>query len=274
MKRHLFMLLLALLPALLSACGAKAGASEPQTVIDWSQISGAAGSEAAADKPSADKPQQDTALSATVDNAAADNAATDNAATDDTKPQTTTPADNGLSEPYRQLYAQAVTENTDPVSFSLIYLDNDDIPELVVTDNYYGATSIYTVKDGAVSCMVDALFTVELTYFERGSVIAAFARWNGGGDEGGYGQYYYQTDADNTVTDDTMPLLSFDYNAVYDEDGNYTGEGVTRYFRMGEEVDAAAYQEALAGFGITEDSDRLCAENSMTKEELLRALNP
>ena len=42
------------------------------------------------------------------------------------------------SSPYRQIYAPIVDAQTDNALFSFIYLDDDDIPELVVYDIYYG----------------------------------------------------------------------------------------------------------------------------------------
>lgn len=235
MKRiSLFIPLITLLPALLSACG-QTDAARPQTV-EWNEISGAETAPASGET------------------------------------DTPAPADSAAHDTYRQIYTQAVSENTDPVSFSLIYLDNDDIPELVVFDGYYSAYSIYTVKDGALFCMVDFFSTVELTYFERSKTIAGFARWNGGGDEGGYGRYYYTVSADAVVTDDTAPALSYDYNAVYDESGNYTGEGITRYFCMGEETDEAAFQEKLDAWGVTENGGAV--PDFFEKEEILALLNP
>lgn len=254
MKRiSLFILLISLLPALLSACGQTDAA--PSQTVEWNDIAGS-DSEAAPENPAnATQPQS-----------------TDNIAPPADETDAPTPADSDSGDVYRKVYAQAVSENTDPVSFSLIYLDNDDIPELVVFDGYYSAYSIYTVKDGALFCMVDFFSTVELTYFERGKTIAGFARWNGGGDEGGYGRYYYTVSTDAVITDDTAPALSYDYNAVYDEAGNYTGEGITRYFCMGEETDEAAFQEKLSAWGITENDDAV--PDFFEKEEMLALLNP
>ncbi len=259
MKRTLFITIFCLFPMLLSACGAASGngtgTAEPPPVINWSEISGAANSTSEA----AETPQ------ATVEEAVPP------APESETQPPAAE-AVEASPDPYRTIYTQAVTENTDPVSFSLIYLDNDDIPELIVYDGYYGAYSIYTVKDNALFCIADAFSTVEMTYFERSGIIVAFARWNGGGDEGGYGRYYYQVSTDNTITDDTMPVLSYDYNAIYDEAGNYTGEGITRYYHMGEELEEAAYQEILAGFGITDEYGDIVPESFLGKEEMLAVL--
>lgn len=74
---------------------------------------------------------------------------------------------------------------------------------------------------------------MELTCFERSGFIAEFSCWNGGGDEGGYGQYFYQVSGDRTLTDEDQPILGFSYNAVYDDEGIYTGTGVTENSKAG-----------------------------------------
>lgn len=184
--------------------------------------------------------------------------------------ETPAPAAEEGNHTYKEIYAQAVSE-TGSAMFSLIYLDNDDIPELVVScDESY---SIYTVKDNAIFCMADSLTTVELTYFERTGILCGFDRWNGGGDEGGYGHYYYQTSKDGTLTNDATPILNDTYNAVYDEEGNYTGEGIENYYYMRQETDAASYKEMQSSLGITEDGEKLCLENALGKEEMLAALS-
>lgn len=196
------------------------------------------------------------------------------------EPEATVQPDGGAETPapapeegnltYKEIYAQAVSE-TDSAMFSLIYLDNDDIPELVVSsDESY---SIYTVKENAIFCVADSLTTVELTYFERTGIVCGFDRWNGGGDEGGYGEYYYQTSKDGTLANDAAPILSFDYNAVYDEEGNYTGTGIVNYYYMRQEIDEASYKEMQSSLGITADGKRLCLENALGKEEMLAALS-
>ena len=127
---------------------------------------------------------------------------------------------------YSSIYAQIAADNTsDSVKYALIYLDNDTIPELVVYDAGYDTYSLYTIKDESAFCMLDSFTTVELSYFEQTGIICSFTRWNGGGDEGGYGFSYYQTGSDKTLTDLSEPILSDTYNAVYNDNGEFTGEG-------------------------------------------------
>lgn len=170
------------------------------------------------------------------------------------------------------VYQKTVEESSTGMVFSLINLDGDEIPELVAGDRGNDRYFIYTIKDGTVFCLVDSMTTVELTYFEGSGIIAAFARWNGGGDEGGYGRQYYQTSAEKTLTDEDIPILSYSYNAVYDEAGVYTGKGVTDYFSIGQGTDESAYNGILETLGITEDKDRLCLENAVVAEEMLDIL--
>ncbi len=172
------------------------------------------------------------------------------------------------SSPYRQIYAPIVDAQTDNALFSFIYLDDDDIPELVVCDMYYGWYSIYTIKEDSPFCLVDSMNTVEMTYFKQTGIISSFARWNGGGDEGGYGKSYYQISKSETLTDDSIPLLQFSYNAIYDENGTYTGEGNTEYYYMGENTDETFYQEMLASLKAVEDRETVCLENAFEAEEM------
>lgn len=253
---------------LLSACSSvKGGDSQVSRPEDLVEIFGSAGSETAQDE------NKDGSTSSDVLDSAAEGDKTQ-------EPEATVQPDGGAETPapapeegnltYKEIYAQAVSE-TDSAMFSLIYLDNDDIPELVVScDESY---SIYTVKDNTIFCMADSLTTVELTYFERTGIVCGFDRWNGGGDEGGYGEYYYQTSKDGTLANDAAPILSFDYNAVYDEEGNYTGTGIVNYYYMRQEIDEASYKEMQSSLGITADGKRLCLENALGKEEMLAALS-
>jgi len=169
-------------------------------------------------------------------------------------------------------YQKTVEESDAGMVFSLIDLDGDKIPELAAGDRGNDRYSIYTIKDGAVFCLVNSMTTAELTYFEGSGIIAAFESWNGGGDEGGYGRQYYQTSADKELTDDDIPLLSYSYNAVYDEEGTYTGKGATDYFYMGQETDESTYFEILKMLGIADEGGRLCLENAVLAEDMLNIL--
>lgn len=188
--------------------------------------------------------------------------------------QASVPATDAQPYVYQKVYAQTVTENTDENTlFSLILLDNDDIPELVVYDSYDLTYSIYTVQGDALFCLADALATVELTYFEQTGILCEFARWNGGGDEGGYGRSYYRTANDRTLSDSDIPELNYVYNAVYDEEGVYTGEGITKYFSMSEEMDEASYERLAENLGIADSEEKACSENALGKEEILTFLS-
>lgn len=179
--------------------------------------------------------------------------------------------DGEASATYREIYKQIITEKEgDAVSFSLIYLNDDDIPELAVCDRGYDTYSIYTVKGGEAFCMVDAMATVEMEYFERSGIVSTFARWNGGGDEGGYGWYYYQVSMDKTIVDGDLPILHDTYDAVNDEEGNWTGTGITKYYHMDQETDEDAYQQKQKELGIKEGNG--IPVNGIEKKEILNQL--
>ena len=60
--------------------------------------------------------------------------------------------------------------------------------------------------------------------------------------------------AECSKDDDSIPLLQFSYNAIYDENGTYTGEGNTEYYYMGENTDETFYQEMLASLKASSSS--------------------
>ena len=184
------------------------------------------------------------------------------------------PDANEQARTYREIYQQAVADSVGEAKvFSLIYLDGDDIPELVVLDREFDSYSIYTVKDDTLFCMLELMTAVEMNYFERSGTFYTFARWNGGGDEGGYGRSYFQVSAEKTITEETGAVLNDAYNALYDADGSFTGQGVTDYYYMGELTDETTYRELLGSLGVTEDGGKSCAENAVGKEEMLAQLS-
>ena len=176
-----------------------------------------------------------------------------------------------------QVYVPVITENDiESPRFSFIYLDEDDIPELVVLDRTWDKYSIYTVKDGNIKCLVDSMTTVEMSYYEHKNIVSAFYRSNGGGDEGEYTITYYQLNQYPTaLTDDTVPSFTFSYQAVYDENGDWTGDGINKYYKLREEIDKTAYDRFFVDLDISWMDDTSCfSENglSFTKEEILAYL--
>ena len=162
-------------------------------------------------------------------------------------------------------------------AFSLIFLDSDTIPELVVLDRYLDQYSVYTIKKDSAICLIDSLTTVEMSYFEKENIISAFFRWNGGGDEGGYANRYYQLDQySEPLTDDFVPSFEFTYNAVYDINGEWTGEGITEYYKKGERIDETAYNQIFVDFNISQNDDVSCSSENVqhfTRDEILEYLS-
>ena len=181
------------------------------------------------------------------------------------KPEETAPTGD-----YREIYEWIVEKDEgDSLLFSQSYLDEDDIPELVVWNYDDDTYSVFTVKDGKSFCLIDSMAATELDYYEYSGIVASFASWNGGGDEGGYGWSYYQISGDRTLTSDDEPTLSFSYDAVNDEEGNWTGEGVTQYYHLGQEIDEATYRQMADELGIVEENRKDLRRNSYYKPEIL-----
>ncbi len=187
---------------------------------------------------------------------------------------------DGLSEHKINIQAYLpVIANIDieDAAFSLIFLDSDTIPELVVLDRYLDQYSVYTIKKDSAICLIDSLTTVEMSYFEKENIISAFFRWNGGGDEGGYANRYYQLDQySEPLTDDFVPSFEFTYNAVYDINGEWTGEGITEYYKRGERIDETAYNQIFVDFNISQNDAVSCSSENIqhfTRDEILEYLS-
>ena len=187
---------------------------------------------------------------------------------------------DGLSEHKINIQAYLpVIANIDieDAAFSLIFLDSDTIPELVVLDRYLDQYSVYTIKEDSAICLIDSLTTVEMSYFEKENIISAFFRWNGGGDEGGYANRYYKLDQySEPLTDDFVPSFEFTYNAVYDINGEWTGEGITEYYKKGERIDETAYNQIFVDFNISQNDAVSCSSENIqhfTRDEILEYLS-
>lgn len=187
---------------------------------------------------------------------------------------------SNLSEPKIDIQAYLpiiVNNNVEDAMFSLIFLDNDTIPELVVLDRYWDKYSVYTIKNDTAVCLVDSITTVEMSYFEKKNTVCTFSRWNGGGDEGGYTNRYYQLEQySEPIADDFMPSFEFTYNAVYDINGEWTGEGITEYYEKGNKIDETTYNQIFDDFNISQNDEMSCfSENTrrFTKDEMITYLN-
>ncbi len=173
-----------------------------------------------------------------------------------------------------QAYLPVVANNdAEDVMFSLIFLDNDTIPELVAFDQYGDKYSVYTIKNGSAVCLVDSITTVEMSYFEKKNILSAFFRWNGGGNEGGYANRYYQMGQySETLTGDFIPSFELVYHAVYDTNGEWAGEGITEYYENGKKIDETAYHQIFDDFNILQDDGVSCFSERtqhFTKDEMI-----
>lgn len=136
---------------------------------------------------------------------------------------------------------------------------------------------MYTIRDNSAECLIDAMTTVEMTYYERKNIISTFFRWNGGGDKGGYASKYYQLDQHSeSLTDNSIPSFEFYYNSIYDENGNWTGDGITEYYENGKKIDKTTYNQVFVDLGFSQSGDISCfseRNSCFSKEELLVYLN-
>ena len=66
---------------------------------------------------------------------------------------------------WKQLYINMIEDDIDPNTFSLVKVDNDDIPELVFTGSAVGGTKIAWVKDGELE--IQTIGYGEFQYYEK-----------------------------------------------------------------------------------------------------------
>lgn len=131
---------------------------------------------------------------------------------------------DGLSEHKINIQAYLpVIANIDieDAAFSLIFLDSDTIPGLVVLDRYLDQYS-------------------------------------------------------EPLTDDFVPSFEFTYNAVYDINGEWTGEGITEYYKKGERIDETAYNQIFVDFNISQNDAVSCSSENVqhfTRDEILEYLS-
>ena len=251
MKRKLRIGILSITAIMLSACGVKneTEAVDLTETDDEMPAEEEADAEAEADTASDVEENAEAVLSSDVE-------------------ETEIPEENAPTGNYHEIYEWIVEKaEGEHIHCSLIYLDEDDIPELVVWDFDDGKYSVYTVKDEKPFCLIDSMPAV--SYYEYSGIVAAFTSWNGGGDEGGYSWSYHQISGDKTLTSDDEPILSYEYNAVNDEEENWTGEGITQYYHLGQEIDEETYLQMADELGIVEEYREGCWYNSHDKPEML-----
>ena len=154
----------------------------------------------------------------------------------------------------QQVYLPIVESAEETDEFAFIFFDSDAIPELLVdSDRQY---AIYTIKDEAAYCMVQKNTSVAEEIYEGRGLVSSFARWRGGGDEGSYAVYFYQTGIDmNPIVDDCEATLYFTYDAIYDEEGKYTGDAVKKCYYLGEEVQEKTYEQVIEEWKINRGSE-------------------
>ena len=132
---------------------------------------------------------------------------------------------SALDDSWKQIYVDFIENDMDDIlgdydldwftnwSFGFIYVNDDTIPELVISAGYEaGGNVILTIANG----QVDYIITSRLGFYydEKGDYLV-----NSDGHMGYYFDNVYTIDEDGFEF-----LLGGVYNDVYDEDYNYTGE--------------------------------------------------
>ncbi|MBO4775653.1 MAG: hypothetical protein J5515_03470 [Lachnospiraceae bacterium] len=154
---------------------------------------------------------------------------------------------SALDDSWKQIYVDFIENDMDDIlgdydldwftnwSFGFIYVNDDTIPELVISAGYEaGGNVILTIANGHV----DYIITSRLGFYydEKGDYLV-----NSDGHMGYYFDDVYTIDEDGFVF-----LKAGVYNDVYDEDYNYTGE--MEYFLDDEEVSEEEYRETIDSY--------------------------
>lgn len=153
--------------------------------------------------------------------------------------ETPDPQDVFDGEAFAAAYAEQLeilySDKSNMYSYSLIYVDEDEIPELVVKGNMADGHNILTYHEGKVDVLW--LNRENFTYLERGNLLC-----NSDGVSGVYADDVY------TIREGKWERLAGGTSEMLWEDGpvqDENGEYVFQYSWNGEDVDQAAYQERL-----------------------------
>ncbi len=153
------------------------------------------------------------------------------------------------------------TDNQANQYYALILFDNDNKPELAVSEDDY--LSVYSIdEEGVIHTLISGLYSIAPAYYERKGIVEEWSRWNGGGDEGSYASSYYIVTKTNPYEEGRTSDFGYEYNAVYDEDGNWTGTGIISYNENGSSITEEEYKVIFERYQISEWSD-----NAEEKEE-------
>lgn len=170
------------------------------------------------------------------------------------------PIAQGIDAEHREIYRQLITEYGDEDIFSLVYLDDDDIPELLINEQepyygrYYVIYTIYTITGDHPFCMVDHCYfgnLESLSFYERCGILGSFDRWNNGLS---HSRHYYQVSHDQTITEDTRPILYYVYTVQTDKNDQVIDEATECYY-MDQEIDMETYEKLCNHLGFSNFTD-------------------
>ena len=162
-------------------------------------------------------------------------------------------------EAYLAYYTENCPENEDGFSYSLIYVDDDDIPELVVdTGIQAGGCQILSYCDGTVSVLQTNRRC--FTYIEKSGLLC-----NDGGQMSFYFDYVYRLD--NGVWSKALSGEYYYVNESVGSDGEGTEDNVTVHYEIdGEELDKETYHAKLDA--VYDPEKAVEPDRNMSSEDL------
>lgn len=182
---------------------------------------------------------------------------------------------NGEFTDYREAYRTVCRldqmENEKPLHYNLIYVDNDDVPELVTgVPGYY--VSLYTYHDGMVYELMDqwgygAFGNTGYDYIPKKNLMSNFDQ-----DHAGLVGYTTYMTINSQYVIETVTTLKFDCLDCVDENGDFVDENATKYSIDGEEVSEERYDAAWKKYGY-EAGEYEYIEPQMDLDTLLSELS-
>ena len=166
---------------------------------------------------------------------------------DTPEPDNNTTGMQANDESWKKIYADYLENNVDGIdgeyvpemfdsmTFGFIYVNDDNIPELVISTGYEaGGNTVLTIVDGEVKSL--RTYRLGFYYDEYGNILV-----NSDGHMGIYYDYVY------TITDQGFEMICRgEYYELFDDEDGYTNE--FEYYLDDEEVSAEEYFDDIESY--------------------------
>lgn len=162
--------------------------------------------------------------------------------------------------------------NQSDLRYALIYLNDDDIPELVVDKpGYY--EGVYYYNQGEVKEVFFGGYgaaNVGYDYYERKDYISDLSRdWV---EQDGGSVWTYSTNYCPVINSE-LKCYTIESNTWYSSDGTSNKDLGNKYYRDGKEISEKEYKEDMNSLDLGELGESLTLYNGVTRSEIIAQLN-